>query len=63
MNKMFRFSIPASLAVYGAASHAAMPSGVTEALADLAANATTIATTILLAIVAVYAIKFIRRGL
>lgn len=50
------------LALAGSA-HAAMPTGVTEALTDLQDNAVTIATTVLLAIIAIFAIKFIRKGL
>lgn len=44
-------------------AHAAMPAGVEDAIADLSANAVTVATTVLLAVVAVFAIKFIRKGL
>lgn len=44
-------------------AHAAMPAGVTEAIAEIGANASTVATTVLLAVVAVFAIKFIRKGL
>lgn len=49
--------------VASGAAHAALPTEVTTALADLSANALTVAGIVLAAIVAVYAFKFIRKGL
>lgn len=42
---------------------AAVPAGVTTAVADIGVDGSTIATTILLAVVAIFAIKFLRKGL
>lgn len=56
-------AIPAvAMAVTGSAM-AAVPADVTTALGDLKTDALAVATAVLLAIVAVYAFKFIRRGL
>jgi hypothetical protein len=42
---------------------AAVPANVTSALADLSADALTVAGVVLAAIIAVFAFKFIRKGL
>ena len=68
MNKFARVSfrpvaIGAALATIGAASHAAVPAVVQTALDSLSADALTVAGIVLAAIVAVYAFKFIRKGL
>lgn len=67
MNKFARFVRPAAigsaLATLGAVSHAAVPAVVTTALEDLSTDALTVAGVVLAAIVAVYAFKFIRKGL
>lgn len=44
-------------------AHAEVPAGVTTALGDLAADAVTVAGLVLAALVAVYAFKFMRKGL
>jgi len=51
------------VAVAPLASFAAVPAGVTTAVADIGVDGSTIATTILLAVVAIFAIKFLRKGL
>lgn len=51
-----------ALALAGTA-HAAIPANVTSALDDLSADALTVAGIVLAAVVAVYAFKFIRKGL
>lgn len=51
---------PGALAV---PAFAAVPAGITTALADIGVDGSTVATTILLAVVAIFAIKFLRRGL
>ena len=66
MNKMFRFvriASPAALVAYGASAHAALPTDVTSALDGLKADGVSMATAVLLAIVAIFAIKFLRKGL
>jgi len=45
------------------AAHAEVPTAVTTALTNLQADALTVAGTVLAAIVAIYAFKFIRKGL
>jgi hypothetical protein len=52
----------ATLAAMGQA-HAAIPAEVTTALGALSTDALTVAGIVLAAIVAVYAFKFIRKGL
>lgn len=42
---------------------AAVPAGVSTALEDIGTDGSTVATTILLAVVAIFAIKFLRKGL
>lgn len=63
MNKIARGSLVAgSLTAVGQA-FAAVPANVTTALSDLSADSLTVAGIVLAAIVAVYAFKFIRKGL
>jgi len=56
-------AIPAALIASATSAMAAVPADVTTALGDLKTDALAVATAVLLAIVAVYAFKFIRRGL
>jgi len=72
MNKFARFVKPgkaklaalaASAATALTSAHAAVPAEVTTALEDLSSDAVTVAGVVLAAVVAVYAIKFIRKGL
>lgn len=64
MNKFARFGlVPASLALAMLSARAEVPATVTTALASLQADALTVAGVVLAAIVAVYAFKFIRKGL
>jgi hypothetical protein len=52
------------LSVVGAsASMAEVPAAVTAALASIGADAITVATVVLVAIVGIYAFKFLRKGL
>lgn len=67
MNKFARFvrptAIAGSLVALGSAAHAEVPAVVTAALGALSTDALTVAGVVLAAIVAVYAFKFIRKGL
>lgn len=63
MNKFVRYASPVALMGLAASAHAALPAGVTDAISDIGTDAAAVATTVLLAVVAVFAIKFIRRGL
>ncbi len=45
------------------AAHAEVPAAVTTALGDLSTDAVAVATLVLVALVAVYAFKFMRKGL
>jgi len=56
-------AIPAVVMASAGSAMAAVPADVTTALGDLKTDALAVATAVLLAIVAVYAFKFIRRGL
>lgn len=64
MMKTFnRASIGTALATLGGSAMAAVPAEVSTALTALQADALTVAGIVLAAIVAVYAFKFIRKGL
>lgn len=56
-------AVPAFVLATMGAAHAAVPVNVSTALTDLQADALTVAGIVLAAIVAVYAFKFIRKGL
>lgn len=53
----------AAASMVAASAHAAIPTEVETALDNLSADALTVAGIVLAAIVAVYAFKFIRKGL
>lgn len=61
--KMRLAAIPAAVLALMGSAHAAVPVNVSTALTDLQADALTVAGIVLAAIVAVYAFKFIRKGL
>jgi hypothetical protein len=66
MNKVLKTrlsAVSAGLALVGGNAMAAVPAAVSTALTDLQADALTVAGIVLAAIVAVYAFKFIRKGL
>lgn len=66
MNKQFRFSrsaTVATLAGLAGAVQAAVPADVTTAVADMKADGLVIATAVLVAVIAIAAVKFIRKGL
>lgn len=52
-----------SLAVLPLSAFAAVPADVTTALTDMKADGLTVAAVVLVAIIAIAAVKFIRRGL
>ncbi len=60
---MKKLVIGSALAVGSASSFADVPVAVTTALASIQVDAISVATVVLLAIVAIYAFKFIRKGL
>ena len=55
-------AVPASLMGGVASVHAAVPEGITTAIETMQADATTIATAVLVAIIAVLAFKFLRKA-
>lgn len=63
MNKIRMGLVPAALLGSMGSAFAAVPAEVTTALTALQADALTVAGVVLAAIVAVYAFKFIRKGL
>jgi hypothetical protein len=65
LSKLFAPVLAALAMLFGLAqqAQAAVPAGVTTAVADIGVDGSTIATTILLAVVAIFAIKFLRKGL
>jgi hypothetical protein len=52
-----------ALAAVQASAFASVPADVTTAISDMKADAITVATAVLVAIIAVMAIKFIRKGM
>lgn len=55
-------AIPAFVLAIAGAAHAAVPESVTTALTDMKADALTVAGLVLVAIIAVVAFKFMRKG-
>lgn len=55
--------VGSALVVAGASAHAALPDGVQTALDGLSGDAVAVAGIVLAAVIAVFAIKFIRKGL
>lgn len=62
MNKRFLSALGLGVASISSA-FAAVPAAVTTAMADMQTDAVTVAGVVLVAIIAVAAIKFIRKGL
>lgn len=60
---MKKVAIGSGVLALGTSAMAAVPAAVTTALGDLSADSLTVAGIVLAAIVAVYAFKFIRKGL
>jgi len=58
-----KLSIVGLLAAIGSAVHAEVPANVTSALNSLGTDALTVAGIVLTAVVGVFALKFIRKGL
>lgn len=56
-------SIPAVLALSAGQAMAAVPADVTAALADMKADGLVIAGVVLVATIAIFAFKFLRKGL
>lgn len=63
INQARKYGVGASLAVLGGSAMAAVPTEVSTALGDMKADALTVAGVVLVAIIAVAAVKFIRKGL
>lgn len=63
VNKMFRFAPIAGLLTLAASAHAAVPTEVTAAVDAMKADGLVIAAAVLVAVIAVAAVKFLRRAL
>lgn len=63
MNKLVRFAPIAALTAAAGSAMAAVPTEVTTAVTGLKDDGVAVAVLVLLAIVAIYAVKFIRKGL
>jgi hypothetical protein len=63
MNKISQLGLVAGLTALAGSAMAEVPAGVTTALSTLSTDAITVAGVVLAAVVAVYAFKFIRKGL
>lgn len=61
--KVLRLSVPALLGSVSLSALADVPAGVTTALGDMKTDALAVATLVLVAIIAVAAFKFMRRGI
>ena len=55
--------VGSTLVLFGTQVHAAVPVAVTDALDDMQADGLVVAGSVLVAIIAIAAIKFIRKGL
>lgn len=62
MNKIRFALVPAALFAAAGSAFAEVPAEVTTALADMKADGLVVAGAVLVAIIAIAAIKFIRRG-
>lgn len=62
MNKQFRFALVPTLSALALSAQAAVPADVTTAIADMKADGIAVATAVLVAVIALLAIKFIRKG-
>jgi hypothetical protein len=58
-----RSAFVAGLSSLALSVHAAVPAAVTDAIDDMQADALVVASAVLVAIIAVMAIKFIRKGM
>lgn len=63
MQKRFFLAPVAALVSFAGAAHAEVPAAVTSAVDGIKTDGMAVATAVLLAVVAIYAIKFIRKGL
>jgi len=63
MNKFARVGLVSGASLLASQAFASVPAEVTTALADMKADGITVATAVLVAVIALAAIKFIRRGL
>lgn len=61
--KQARVALVSGVSALGGAAMAAVPTDVTAALGTIQADALTVAGVVLVAIVAVFAFKFLRKGL
>lgn len=61
--KLTKFAFPASLSLLAGSAMAAVPAEVTSAVADMKADGVAVAGAVLAAIIAIAAIKFIRKAL
>lgn len=62
LKKLSLIAIPTSLSALSLSAHAAVPTAVTDALTAMQADALTVAGLVLVAIIAVAAFKFMRKG-
>lgn len=63
MKKYLNMLLVGLLSLFGFSAQAAVPVAVTDAITTMSADAATVATAVLVGIIAVVAIKFIRKGL
>ncbi len=63
MNKVSRFSLVAAILTLAGAAQAAVPTEVSTAISDMKADGLVVAGAVLVAVIAIAAVKFIRKGL
>lgn len=63
MKKIRNWGAATLAVVAGSSAFAAVPAEVTTALSTIGADALTVATVVMVAIVGIYAFKFLRKGL
>ena len=63
MNKLVKFGTGASMAIYAVAANAAVPANVITAIDDIGVDGVTVAWAVLVGLVAIVAVKYIRKAL
>ena len=63
INQVVKYGAGASLMSLAVAAHAAIPAGVTEKIEEMGVDGATVAWAVLIGLVAIVAIKYIRKAL
>lgn len=63
MNAIRKFGLPGALGLAAVNSYAALPTGVDTAISDAGTDGKTLAVAVLVALIGIFAVKLMRRGL